>query len=486
MTSLASKSAGELKALLARGETCCRDIMSSVLDVVGQREPEIRAYITVRPPEELLAAADAVDRRRAAGEQIGALGGLPVAVKDNLCTKGRLTTCASRMLGNYQPPYDATVVRLVEEADGIIIGKTNMDEFAMGSSTENSAMQVTRNPWNTDYVPGGTSGGSAAAVAAHETILGIGTDTGGSIRQPASYCGVVGFKPTYGRVSRYGLIAYGSSLDQVGPITKTVSDAALLLSVIARHDPGDSTSLNVEPGMYDNLDSFPAGLRIGVPQEFFGPGLDGEVDKSVRDAIAALEAEGAVTVPVSLPNTEYAIPVYYIIVCAEMSSNLARYDGCTFGYASPDATNVIDLMCRTRTEAFGPEVKRRLLLGTYVLSAGYYDAYYLKAARARTMIRGDYEKAFSQCDVIMHPVAPAPAFRVGEKTTDPLEMYLVDIYSVIANLTGMPAISVPCGRSSSGLPIGVQIAGPALSEALLLRVAHRLENRIGTLLQCSR
>ena len=263
-------------------------------------------------------------------------------------------------------------------------------------------------------------------------------------------------------------------------------DAALLLSVIARHDPMDSTSLNVEPGMYGDLDAFPAGLRIGIPEEFFGAGLDAEVEKSVRDAIAALEAEGAITVPVSLPHTEYAIPAYYILACAEMSSNLARYDGCTFGHAAQGVDNVIDLMCRTRTEAFGPEVKRRLLLGTYVLSAGYYDAYYLKAARARTLIRGDYEKAFAQCDVIMHPVAPAPAFRIGEKTTDPLEMYLVDIYSVIANLTGMPAISVPCGRSSSGLPIGVQIAGPALSEALLLRVAHRLENRTGTLLQCTR
>jgi aspartyl-tRNA(Asn)/glutamyl-tRNA(Gln) amidotransferase subunit A len=471
---LAAMTAGRLKAMLARKEASCADIMRSVLDEIDKREPSVRAFITLRDPADLLREAEQVDQRVLRCQPVGPLAGLPVAVKDNLCTQGLRTTCASKMLADFVPPYDATVVQRVKEADGIILGKTNMDEFAMGSTTENSAMQTTRNPWNTDHVPGGTSGGSAAAVAAHETILALGSDTGGSIRQPASYCGVVGLKPTYGRVSRYGLIAYASSLDQVGALARNVEDAALLFAVLAGHDPRDSTSLDVAPpdGL---LSDPPARLRIGVPKEFFGPGLDAEVQQSVENALSALASNGAQLVPISLPHTEYAIPIYYIIACAECSSNLARYDGCKFGYRTKSEGNVIDMMTASRTEGFGEEVKRRIILGTYVLSSGYYDAYYNKAAKARTLIRRDYDDAYQHCDVIMHPVAPTPAFKIGEKTSDPLAMYLVDIYSVIANLTGSPAMSVPCGLSRGGLPIGVQITGPALSEPLLFRVAHQLE-----------
>ncbi|MCX6907991.1 MAG: Asp-tRNA(Asn)/Glu-tRNA(Gln) amidotransferase subunit GatA, partial [Verrucomicrobia bacterium] len=451
------------------------EVMESVLSNIERLEPEIGAYITLRPKGDLLREARNVDNRRRRGDAIGALAGLPVAVKDNLCTSGLRTTCASKMLSHFIPPYDATVVELLRAADGIILGKTNMDEFAMGSTTENSAMHLTRNPWNTAYVPGGTSGGSAAAVAANETIFALGTDTGGSIRQPASYCGVVGMKPTYGRVSRYGLIAYASSLDQVGVLTKDVEDAALLLAVIAKHDLRDSTSLPINDGQYTSLKAFPQELRVGISKEFQGPGLDPEVAQAVQDALKALEKLGARTIPVSLPHTQYAIPVYYIIASAEMCSNLARYDGCKYGHRTQVSHNVIDLMTKSRTEAFGTEVKRRIILGTYTLSSGYYDAYYLKAAKVRTLMRQDYEHAFHKCDLIIHPVAPTPAFRIGEKTTDPLEMYLVDIYSVIANLTGLPAISVPFGFSCQGLPIGVQLVGPQLSEDLLLRVAYNLE-----------
>jgi aspartyl-tRNA(Asn)/glutamyl-tRNA(Gln) amidotransferase subunit A len=476
---LATMTAEQLKGLLAKKEASCTDIMRSVLGEIESREPSIRAFITLRAPEDLLREAGQVDQRRLKGEPIGPLAGLPVAVKDVLCTQNIRTTCASKILSEFVPPYDATVVQRVKAADGLILGKTNMDEFAMGSTTENSAMQITRNPWNTEYVPGGSSGGSAAAVAAHETILALGSDTGGSVRQPASYCGVVGLKPTYGRVSRYGLIAYASSLDQVGTLTKDVEDAATLFSVLAGYDPKDSTSLNQGVAKIELPQAAAAKVRIGVPQEFSGKGLDAEVAHAVEKALNTLAAQGATLVPISLPHTEYAIPVYYIIACAEMSSNLARYDGCKFGYRAKSDGNLIDMMVASRTEGFGAEVKRRIILGTYALSSGYYDAYYIKAAKVRSLIRRDYDEAYKQCDVIMHPVAPTPAFKIGEKTSDPLAMYLVDIYSVIANLTGMPAMSVPCGCSRNGLPIGVQITGPALSEPLLLRVAYQLEKLAG-------
>jgi len=460
--------AGQLKGLLNEGETSCVEIMRSVLDQIESREAAIQAFITVREEKELLGEAAKVDERRRAGGKVGTLAGLPVAVKDNICTRGLRTTCASRMLRDFIPPYDATVIGRIREADGIVIGKTNLDEFAMGSSTENSAMKVTRNPHNLERVPGGTSGGSAAAVAANETILAIGSDTGGSIRQPASFCGVVGIKPTYGRVSRYGLVAFGSSLDQIGALAKDVADAALLLSVIAGHDPMDSTSLREDAPDYarERIPARP--LRIGVPKEYMGAGLDGEVRGCVEEALRLLEKEGHSLVPVSLPHTEYAVPVYYIVACAEASANLARFDGVRYGYRTERYEDVLEMYGRTRAEGFGPEVKRRIILGTYVLSSGYYDAYYLRAQRVRTLIRRDFSKAFEACDVIAHPVAPTAAFKIGEKADDPLAMYLGDIYSVTANLAGLPAMSVPCGKVSNGLPVGIQFTAGALKEDVLL------------------
>ena len=471
---LAAKTAWQLKKLLSTGETSCVEIMRAVLEQIRKRESSVQAFITLREESDLILEADQVDQRRKRGEKVGALAGLPVAVKDNICTKGLRTTCASKMLSSFVPPYDATVIRRVREADGIIIGKTNMDEFAMGSSTENSAMQITHNPHDLERVPGGTSGGSAAAVAANETILAIGSDTGGSVRQPASFCGVVGFKPTYGRVSRYGLVAYGSSLDQIGPVTKDVADAALLFSVIAGHDPLDSTSLT------DVVPDFAARssigkFRIGIPQEYFGPGLDPEVRACVEGALRLLEEQGHSIVPVSLPHTEYAVPAYYIIACAEASANLARYDGVRYGFRAQPCDDVLDMYSRTRAQGFGSEVKRRIILGTYVLSSGYYDAYYLRAQKVRTLIRNDFKAAFEKCDVIAHPVAPTPAFKIGEKTEDPLAMYLGDIYSVTANLAGLPAISIPCGKNSGGLPVGVQLTAATLNEESLLLTSQMIE-----------
>jgi len=472
---LSDRTACELKTLLANGETSCRDIICSSLDAIERREPDVRAFLSVRERDELLAEAQAVDERRGRGETVGILAGLPVAVKDNICTRGTATTCASKMLEHFVPPYDATVVDRLRAADGIVIGKTNMDEFAMGSSTENSAMQVTRNPHDPERVPGGTSGGSAAAVAAGECALALGSDTGGSIRQPGSFCGVVGMKPTYGRVSRYGLIAYASSLDQIGVLTRDVADAALLMGVIAGHDPHDSTSL--EADVPDYLGGLEPGtkFRIGVPKEYYGPGVDEEVRTRVEVAIELLKDDGHTVAPVSLPNTEYAVPAYYIIACAEASSNLARYDGCHYGLRAPDQDNIIDLMSETRGQGFGPEVKRRIMLGTYALSAGYYDAYYLKAAKVRRLIADDFAAAFQSCDAVIHPVAPTPAYKIGEKVDDPLAMYLGDIFSVTANLAGIPAVSIPCGRTAGGLPIGVQLAAGPLGESTVLTLARRLE-----------
>ena len=476
---LAQMTAGELKALLADGRTSSREVMSAVLQEIDRRESDVQAFISVRDGDELLAEADAVDQRRGRGENVGVLAGLPVAIKDNICTEGVATTCASRMLENFVPPYDATVVQKIRAADGIVLGKTNLDEFAMGSSTENSAMHTTRNPHNLECVPGGTSGGSAAAVAANETILAVGSDTGGSIRQPASFCGVVGLKPTYGRVSRYGLVAHGSSLDQIGPLTKDVRDCALLLQVLAGHDPRDSTSIDAPvPDYLEEMDDGQS-LRIGAPEECFGAGLDDEVRTAVERAIDLFREQSHEVVPVHMPHTEYSVATYYIIVAAEASSNLARYDGVHYGFRAEGASNIIDLMSETRSQGFGPEVKRRIMLGTYALSAGYYDAYYLKASKVRRLIAQDFEAAFECCDVIAHPVAPTPAFKIGEKTNDPLAMYLGDIYSVIANLVGLPAISIPCGRTKDGLPVGVQLAARSLAEPQLLAAARRLESLLG-------
>ena len=469
---LAAQTALQLKALLDRGETSCVEIMRAVWRQIRQRESSVQAYITLREESEVMLDAERVDQRRQRGEKIGSLAGLPVAVKDNICTQGLRTTCASKMLENFVTPYDATVIRRVREADGIILGKTNLDEFSMGSSTENSAFKVTRNPHDLDRVPGGTSGGSAAAVAAHETILALGSDTGGSIRQPASFCGVVGLKPTYGRVSRYGLVAYASSLDQIGTITKDVADAALLYSVIAGHDPLDSTSLpDAATADAARTDSGP--LRIGVPQEYFGAGLEAEVRACVENALKLLEADGHTIVSISLPHTAYAVATYYIVATAEASTNLARYDGVRYGFRAQACEDVLDMYSRTRAQGFGSEVKRRIILGTYVLSSGYYDAYYLRAQKVRTLIRQDFRAAFEKCDVIAHPVAPTAAFKIGEKTDDPLAMYLGDIYSATANLAGLPAISVPCGMASGILPVGIQFTAGALGEETVLRAAAK-------------
>ena len=472
---LAEMTATHLKDLLAQEQTSCVEIMQSVWGEIERKEPSIRAFITLREKADLLRDADAVDqKRRRDKNSVGPLAGLPVAIKDNICTRGLRTTCASKMLENFVPPYDATVVRRIREADGLILGKTNMDEFSMGSSTENSAFQVTHNPHDLERVPGGTSGGSAAAVAAHMTILALGSDTGGSIRQPASFCGIVGLKPTYGRVSRYGLVAYGSSLDQIGPLTKSVDDAALLYSVIAGHDPMDSTSLpETVTNSPEKTDSRP--LRIGVPLEYdLPPGADApeeylEVRACVKSALARLQDAGHTLVPISLPHAEYAVAAYYIIACAEASTNLARFDGVRYGFRAPQCSDVLEMYSRTRAQGFGAEVKRRIILGTYVLSSGYYDAYYLRAQQVRTWIRRDFDQAFQQCDVIAHPVAPTPAFKIGEQVDNPLAMYLGDIYSVTANLSGLPAVNVPGTNTATGLPVGVQFTANTLREGILLQ-----------------
>ncbi len=468
MSKLAEMTACDLKVLLEQREASCVEVMQSVLGEIRARETDIHAFITLREETDLLQNAAAVDARRQRGETIGPLAGLPVAVKDSIITKGLRTTAGSRMLENFIPPYDATVIRKIREADGIILGKTNCDEFSMGSTTENSAYGPTRNPHDITRVPGGTSGGSAAAVAANMTILALGSDTGGSVRQPASFCGVVGLKPTYGRVSRFGLIAYGSSLDQIGPITKSVGDAALLLSVISGHDPLDSTSLNLPPTSAA-IPPLDRKLRIGIPQEYFGPGLDPEVRAAIESALARMEKDGHTLVEVRLPHTEYAIPTYYLIACAEASANLARFDGVRYGHRTSEAPGLLEMYGRTREEGFGEEVKRRIVLGTYVLSAGYYDAYYLRAQKTRTLIRRDFEEAFKVCDVIANPVAPTAAYKLGEKTNDPLAMYLGDIYSVTANLTGLPAISNPVKVGPSQLPAGIQFTARSLADADLSR-----------------
>ncbi len=455
---------------LAQGAFSAQELTEHLLERIQALDPRFHAYLRV-DPERALAQARRADQRRRSGD-VAPLLGVPLAIKDVLVTRGVETTAGSRILQGFVPPYTATAVARLEAAGAILLGKTNTDEFAMGSSTENSAYGPTRNPWDLGRVPGGSSGGSAAAVAARLAPAALGTDTGGSVRQPAAMCGVVGLKPSYGRVSRYGLIAYGSSLDQVGPITQDVADAALLLQVIAGPDPRDSTSLDAPvPDYTAALGQEIRGLRIGLPHEYFTGGIQPAVDQAVRAAVARLEDLGATVVPIHLRTLEMALPVYYLVATAEASANLARYDGIRYGYRAPAAT-VLDAYRRTRGRGFGAEVKRRIMLGTYALSAGYYDAYYLKAQQVRTLIRQDFEAAFQQVDVIASPTSPTTAFRLGERTEDPLQMYLADIFTVSVNLTGMCAISVPCGFDEAGLPIGLQLMGPHLGEERILQVAY--------------
>ncbi len=467
----------EALAGMRRGDFSSVELTQAVLARIEAVDGRVHAYLTLAA-ERALEQAAVADARRAAGEE-AALLGAPLAIKDVLATAGVQTTCGSRILEGFRPPYTATAVARLERAGMVMVGKTNTDEFAMGSSTENSGYHVTRNPWDLERVPGGSSGGSAAAVAAGEALGALGTDTGGSVRQPAALCGVVGLKPSYGRVSRFGLVAYGSSLDQIGTLTRDVRDAALLLGVMAGHDPLDSTSLAVDtPGYEAALTGEVKGLRIGLPREYFIEGMQPEVERAVQEAVARLEKLGATVMPISLPNTDKALPVYYLVATAEASANLARYDGVRFG-VSVGAESILENYRETRGQGFGAEVKRRIMLGTYALSAGYYDAYYLKAQQVRTLIKQDFERAFEQVDLIACPTTPTTAFRVGEKTDDPLEMYLSDVFTISVNLAGLCGASVPCGFDDRGLPIGLQLIGPHLGEATLLRAAHAYEQATG-------
>lgn len=466
----------ELQDKLTQGEVSAREIVHAYYLRISQVEPKIKAYIT-QAVDSARAQAEALDQKLKNWRRTMPLTGMPLAIKDNICTEGVLTTCASRMLGTFVPPYDATVIARLRGQGYLLLGKTNLDEFAMGSSTENSAFGPSRNPWNLGYVPGGSSGGSAAAVAADECVAALGSDTGGSIRQPAACCGVVGLKPTYGRVSRYGLVAFASSLDQIGPITKDVADAAVLLNVIAGHDPQDSTSADLSVPDYTRAlkKKDVKKLKIGVPREYFAEGLDPEVEQAVRAALDQLNELGGEIIDVSLPMTGVAIATYYVIATAEASSNLARYDGVKYGLRSKQAKDLLEMYMKTRQEGFGPEVKRRIMLGTYTLSAGYYEAYYGKAQAVRTLIRRDFDAAFQEVDLIVTPVMPTPAFKLGEKIEDPLQMYLSDIYTISVNLAGIPAISLPCGFSKVGLPIGLQILGRPFQEETVLRAAYAYE-----------
>jgi len=464
----------ELGSLLRRGEISSEEITRSLIERI-ERDDRVKAYLTLMPERAMEEARRADKALKAVGPN-GPLHGIPIAVKDNICTKGIRTTCASRMLENYISPYDATVVKRLRDQGAVILGKTNMDEFAMGSSTENSAFGPTYNPVDPEFVPGGSSGGAAASVAAYQATVALGSDTGGSIRQPASYCGVVGMKPTYGRVSRYGLVAYASSLDQIGPITRTVADCALLLGAICGHDPKDSTSAKVGvPDFCQFLGKGVKGIRIGIPKEYFVLGLDERIKERVMAVSGRYQELGAELTEVSLPHTPYAISAYYLIATAEASSNLARYDGVKYGFRSPgQLSDTIEMYYKTRSKGFGKEVKRRIMLGTYVLSAGYYEAFYLKALKTRTLIRKDFDKVFQEVDCLLTPVSPCLPFKLGEKVQDPLQMYLVDIYTVSVNLAGLPAISVPCGRVD-GLPVGFQIIGRPFEEERILQVAAAYE-----------
>ena len=465
----------EAHDLLRKKEVTAEELARSVMERVDAVDDKVGAYLTVVGDQALDQARHA-DTLIAAGN-IRPLTGIPLAVKDLICTQGVRTSCASRILENFVPPYDAFVIGRLRQAGAVFTGKLNMDEFAMGSSTENSGFKLTRNPWDLARIPGGSSGGSAAAVAADMCLAALGSDTGGSIRQPASHCGVVGLKPTYGRVSRFGLVAFASSLDQIGPLAKDVTDGALLLNAIAGYDPGDSTSVPRDvPDYTASLGQSLKGLKVGLPQEYYGmEGLDPEVSAAVEEATRTIEALGAERVPVSLPHTRYVVAVYYVIAPSEASSNLARYDGVKYGYRDKGPSDLIEMYRSTRSKGFGPEVQRRIIIGTYCLSAGYYDAYYGKASQVRTLIMEDFKKAFEQCDVILTPVAPTPAFKIGEKVNDPLTMYLSDIFTLSANLAGIPGISLPCGFSSDGLPIGLQILGKHFDEERLLQVAYGFE-----------
>lgn len=495
---LVESNATEMLAALETGQVTSVELTQACFDRIARFDGPIAAFLRTMTDAALSQATD-VDRRRRAGQPMGRLAGLPVALKDVLCTRGEVTTCGSRMLEHFVPPYDATVVEKLRAADAVLIGKTNMDEFAMGGSTENSAFGPTHNPWDLTCIPGGSSGGSAACVAASLAPLAIGTDTGGSIRQPAGLCGIVGCKPTYGRVSRFGLVAFASSLDQIGPMAHTVEDAALLLEVIAGHDPRDATSVDQPVPAYTSRLAEPLkGLRLGLVLEHFGPGLDSEVEAAVREAVRVYQSLGATVKDISLPHGRYGVATYYVIAPSEASSNLARYDGVHYGHRCNEAEMLAELSAeqralesagdaaalkyldsplvrmyrRSRADGFGPEVKRRIMLGTYALSAGYYDAYYLKALKVRRLIRRDYDEAFREVDLIIGPVTTAPAFKLGEKVDDPLAMYLVDLYTVSANLAGIGGLSLPCGFSASGLPIGLQLQAPPFAEELLLRGAH--------------
>ncbi|MHC4387338.1 MAG: Asp-tRNA(Asn)/Glu-tRNA(Gln) amidotransferase subunit GatA [Planctomycetota bacterium] len=467
----------ELRDRIAAGEVKSVAVTKVVFKAIDKYEPTLGAYISTFR-EQALEKANEVDGRIAAGGSVGSLAGVPVAIKDVMCTAFGATTCASKILENFQSPYNATVVERLLAADAVIVGKTNMDEFAMGSSTENSGLKQTVNPWDTGRVPGGSSGGSAAAVSARLCFAALGSDTGGSIRQPASFCGVSGLKPTYGRVSRYGLVAFGSSLDQIGPITRTVADSALIMNVIAGKDPADSTSVDEKaapvPDYLKGLDEPVGQLSVGVVPEFVA-GADAEVQRALNEAIDVYKNLGAEVVEVEMPHLDYAIASYYVVATAEASSNLSRYDGVHYGHRTESPKDYIEVYSKSRAEGFGDEVKRRIMLGTYALSSGYYDAYYLKALKVRNLIRCDFAEAFKKCDCIMMPVSPTTAFKIGEKIDDPLQMYLMDIYTIAANLAGVPGISIPCGSDRDNLPIGLQILGPAFGEDKLLRIARMYE-----------
>ncbi len=465
----------EAHNLLKNKEITSEELTRAILERIGTLDEKIQAYITV-------AADSAMEQARKADQVIsrgnaGTLTGIPLAIKDLICTKGLRTTCASKMLENFIPPYDATVIEKLKQTGAVFTGKCNMDEFAMGSSNENSAFAITRNPWDLSRVPGGSSGGSAAAVAADMCIASLGSDTGGSIRQPASHCGIVGMKPTYGRVSRFGLVAFASSLDQIGPLCKNVKDCAILMNAVSGYDPKDSTSVPKDvPDYTAALKEGIKGIRLGIPKEYYeSEGLDPEVETAVRKAIRTLEDMGAQTVEISLPRTEYAVAAYYVIAPSEASSNLARYDGVKYGFRDKEKKDILEMYRSTRSRGFGAEVQRRIILGTYALSAGYYDAYYGKASQVRTLMMQDFQKAFKNCDVIVSPVAPGPAFPIGEISDDPLTMYLSDVFTLSANLAGIPGLSLPCGFSSGGLPIGLQLMGPHFGEETLLKTAWNFE-----------
>ena len=465
-----SASVTQLLAQLNSGALTSRQLVQACLDRIAEFNPRINAMVHVAA-QTALEQADQVDAKRAGGQPVGILAGLPIAVKDNICVRGMPATCGSRMLQNFMPPHSAHVIQRITAEDGILLGKLNLDEFAMGSSSETSIFGSVRNPWNTQLSAGGSSGGSAAAIAAGFAPLTLGSDTGGSIRQPASFCGVTGLKPTYGRVSRYGLVAYASSLDQIGVLARDAAGCALLLQAISGHDHRDSTSLNQPVPAWSTADCSLQGLKIGVVREHFGPGLDAEVSAAVQAAVGQLQAAGAEVKEVSLPNSRYAIATYYLIACCEASSNLARYDGIHYGHRAADFQDLTDLYCQSRAEGFGAEVKRRIMLGTYALSAGYYDAYYLKALKMRRRIQDDFAAAFQQVDVLAGPTAPSAAFALGAKLSDPLEMYLSDICTISTNLAGVPGISVPCGMTADGRPIGLQLQSATLQESVLLQVA---------------